>query len=107
MWKAMVRRCYETFIGTGGDMDNVLHVCYEDLVTRPHEEGRRLLDHLGVSGTPAFDRRLSQARTDSIGKHTWRSSDEIERANRLAYDELNLYGYDATSSSVSADHYAG
>lgn len=107
MWKDMVRRCYETLIGTEGDMENVLHVCYEDLVRNPHEQGQRLLDHLGVSGTPAFDRRLSQARTDSIGKHTWRSSTEIEHANRLARNELNLYGYDATSSSMSADHHAG
>jgi len=108
MWKAMARRCYETFIGSeAGGVENVLHVCYEDLVRNPREQGQRLLDHLGVSGTAAFDRRLAQARTDSIGKHTRHSSAEIERANRLAHDELNLYGYNVASSSVSADHHAG
>jgi hypothetical protein len=98
MWKHMVRRCHDVFsrpeIKKTGQ---VMLLRYEDFVHDPLKHGRAVLDHLGGTPTRAFEKRLSQARTSSIGKHTSRPSKEIRAAEQVADEELRLYGYQLDS----------
>jgi hypothetical protein len=66
---------------------------YEDFVRDPEMHGRAVLDHLGLTPNRMSARRLRQARTSSIGKYERRDAKEIEEAERVANDELELYGY--------------
>jgi hypothetical protein len=94
MWKAMVRRCHDAFsqpqVQRSG---NVMILKYEHFVEDPVTHGRAVLEHFGGTPTRAFDKRLAKARTTSIGKYKRRDPDEIETAERIAGDELELYGY--------------
>jgi hypothetical protein len=94
MWKAMVRRCRDFF-----DRPEVresgrgLEVRYEDLSREPLGVGHRIAEHLGVTPTRAFDRRLQGATDASIGKHRNRDPAEIAEAERIAGRELSMLGY--------------
>jgi hypothetical protein len=95
MWKAMVRRCRDFFdrpevIESG----RVLEVRYEDLSRDPLSVGHRIAEHLGVTPTRAFDRRLGGATDASIGKHRNRDPAEIAQAERIAGRELSMLGYE-------------
>ena len=99
MWKHMVRRCHDVFSRPEiKDSGQVMLLRYEDFVHDPLKHGRAVLDHLGGTPTRAFEKRLSQARTSSIGKHTRRGESEIAAAERVAARELELYGYTLTAS---------
>jgi len=94
MWKYMVRRCHECFSQPDiRDSGQVMLLRYEDFVQDPQKYGRAVLEHFGGTPTRAFDKRLARARTSSIGKHETRAPSEIEAAERIARDELILYGY--------------
>ena len=103
MWKYMVRRCHDVFsrpeIKSTGQ---VMLLRYEDFVQDPLTHGQAVLDHLGGTPSRTFEKRLSQARTSSIGKHTSRPSEEIRAAERVAAEELQLYGYQLNSKYVDA-----
>lgn len=95
MWAYMVRRCHEFFSRPEVESSGrVMLIRYEDFVREPEEQGKNILDHLGLTPTKGFWRRLQQAHTDSIGKHERRAKHEIEEAERIAKDELELYGYE-------------
>jgi hypothetical protein len=71
----------------------VLLLSYEDFVTDPVRHGEAVLNHFGESSTPSFRRQLARAHTSSIGAHKRRDPAEIREAERIAGDELRLYGY--------------
>ena len=103
MWKYMVRRCHDVFSRPEiKSTEQVMLLRYEDFVQDPLTHGRAVLDHLGEMPTRTFEKRLSQARTSSIGKHTSRPSEEIRAAERVAAEELQLYGYQLNSKYVDA-----
>lgn len=94
MWKYVVERCTEYFkrpevVATG----NVMTVIYEDLMRSPVEEGRRILEHLGIATSGSFEKRLSTAHEGSIGKYRKRGADEIALAEDVAGEMLSAYGY--------------
>ncbi len=94
MWKTMVQRCQETFarpdIAASGQ---VLSLSYEDLMRDPQTYGQVVADHLGVPLNKWFRKRLKGAHTRSIGLYKQRPAEEIREAERIAGDELRLYGY--------------
>lgn len=94
MWAVMVRTIHEAYsrpeVEDGG---RVLHLSYEDFVTQPVHYGEAILSHFGEAATPSFRRRLSRARTSSIGSYKRRDPGEIREAERIAGAELRLYGY--------------
>lgn len=94
MWAYMARRCHAVFsspemVASG----QVLQLRYEDFVQAPEAHGKRILDHLDLKPSRGFLKRVSQAHAGSIGKHERRSDAEIAEAERIAGDELALYGY--------------
>ena len=103
MWKAMVGRCHRSFsepvVRRSG---RVMVLKYEDFVQDPVAHGRAVLAHFGGTPTRAFDRRLGKARTSSIGKHQRRNQSDIKAAERIAGEELEIYGYDRASSPSPA-----
>ena len=103
MWKAMVRRCYKRFSQPDvQESGQVMVLKYEDLVRAPQQHGAAILNHLGGTPTRAFERRLGDARTGSVGKHQKRTDNEIQAAEKIAGTELALYGYDTATLSVDA-----
>lgn len=97
MWKYMARRCHDVF--SRSDLgDQVMLLKYEDLMNDPLTLGARVLDHLDLESTPSFMKRIKQAHTGSIGKYKKRDPEEIEAAERIAGEELELYGYTLTAS---------
>jgi hypothetical protein len=92
MWKAMVRRCHEAFSDSEA-RERVLLLRYEDLMRAPLDEGQRVLDHIGLPASRVFHRRLREAHTNSIGAYRRRDPAEVAAAERIAGDELALYGY--------------
>lgn len=94
MWKYMVQRCYDAFqqpnVQASGQ---VLFVRYEEFVAQPEDVGQQILNHLGFSATKAFEQRLADARTTSIGKHQRVPDDDIRAAEELAGPQLQLYDY--------------
>jgi hypothetical protein len=99
MWKYMVRRCHEYFSQPAiQESGQVMLLRYEEFVQDPQTYGRAALDHLGGTPACAFEKRLDQARASSIGKHERRDVKEIESAERVAGEELTLYGYDLHTS---------
>jgi Sulfotransferase family len=103
MWKAMVRRCREFFDRPEvSESGRVLEVRYEDLSREPLEVGHRVAEHLGVTPTRAFDKRLRGATDASIGKHRQRDPAEVAEAERIAGDELSMLGYEVGSPQEHA-----
>lgn len=94
MWKAMVGRCRAVY-GTEGEKTNgqVMVLRYEDFMKDPLAHGRAVLRHFGVAPTPAFEKRIAQARTSSIGKHKKRDTEEGQAAESVGRSELEAYGY--------------
>ena len=94
MWKYMVRICHTYYerpeIAQSG---RVLLLRYEDLMREPKVYGRIILEHLGAPASPAYERMLLKAHAKSIGKYKKRDRAEVEEAERIAGDELTLYGY--------------
>lgn len=94
MWKAMVRALHEAYTEPEVEASGrVLLLSYEDFVTDPVRHGEAVLNHFGESSTPSFRRQLARAHTSSIGAHKRRDPAEIREAERIAGDELRLYGY--------------
>lgn len=94
MWAYMVRRCHDFFSRPAvQESGRVMHLRYEDFMQNPLREGRAVLDHLGLSSSPGFLRRVRRAHTDSIGNHRRRPRDEREAGTHIARDELALYDY--------------
>ncbi|HET6566630.1 MAG TPA: sulfotransferase [Rhodothermales bacterium] len=94
MWKYMVRRCHDCFSKSGrAENQQVMLLRYEDLMREPAAYGAAVLEHLGLEPSAAFMRRVRHAHTQSIGKYKRRDPDEIRVAERVAGDELALYGY--------------
>lgn len=94
MWKYMVRRCHEAFSHVDKEASGrVMQLCYEDLVRNPMEHGRAVVDFFGGRPSRAFDKLLSEAHTSSIGKHKQRDPAEVAEAERIAHEELVLFGY--------------
>ena len=94
MWKEMVRRCYNFFyrpdvVASG----RVLLLKYEDLVNDPLKYGEVAVRHLGCTMNPQLRQQFKKARKSSIGIYRKRESTEIEAAERIAKEELELYGY--------------
>lgn len=95
MWKTMVRRCHDFFASPSmASSGRVLNLCYEDLMREPLKQGQAVAAHLGVATNKPFYRQLKNAHTRSIGIHRQRSAEEIQAAERIAGDELRLYGYE-------------
>jgi Sulfotransferase family len=94
MWKAMTRRCHR-FVSDGDikTTARVLEVKYEELVTAPVTEGRRIVDFLGAEWNRRLEKQFRKARSSSIGIHKRRDQKEIAEATRIARAELELYGY--------------
>ncbi len=94
MWKTMVRRCHDFFaqpdVAAAG---TVLALRYEDLMRDPLTHGQAVADHLGVPMNKWFRSRLKDAHTRSIGLHKNRSAEDLRAAERIAGDELRLFGY--------------
>jgi hypothetical protein len=94
MWAYMVRRCHDFFsrpeVQEGG---RVLHVRYEDLMRSPTREGQRVINHLDLTSTSGFLRRIRRAHTRSIGNYERRPSAEVTAGTHIAHDELSLYDY--------------
>jgi len=94
MWREMVRRCgayfrREDVLASG----RVLHIRYEDLISEPLAEGRRIAEHLGQPVSPMMRRRLAHAHPRSVGIHTRLDDGEIAAAEQLAGAELQGLGY--------------
>lgn len=95
MWKTMIRRCHEYFSALEPPTsDQIMVLKYEDFMREPETYGRQVLDHFEGSPTRAFEKRVAEARTSSIGKHEQRDPAEIEAAERVAQNELGLHGYE-------------
>jgi hypothetical protein len=95
MWMTMVRRCHKSFFREDvEERGQVMHLRYEDFMREPSKFGTKVLKHLGAKPNSAFKRRVDRAHTQSIGKHESRSSKEIREAERVAGEELELYGYE-------------
>lgn len=94
LWRSMVRRCLDaTGAGPATDREPLVVVRYEDLVRRPLDEGRRLLDVLGLRENRRVRQRLERASPRSIGIHRDRDPGEIRAATELARVELSALGY--------------
>lgn len=94
MWKVMVRTLHEAYTQPQVQASGrVLLLSYEDFVTDPVRHGEAVLEHFGESSTRSFRRQLSRARTSSIGAYKRRDAAEVREAERIAGDELRLYGY--------------
>ena len=94
MWKVMVRALHEAYSRPEVEASGrVMLLSYEDFVTDPVRHGEAILEHFGESPTPSFRKQLSRARTSSIGAHKHRDPAEVREAERIAGDELRLYGY--------------
>lgn len=94
MWKVMVRRIHDVYSQPKvQESGRVLFLSYEDFVTDPVTHGEAILNHFGEEATTSFRTQLSKARTSSIGKYKRRDPAEIREAERIAGDELRLYGY--------------
>jgi hypothetical protein len=107
MWKEMVRRCHDSFTAPSVQQsDQVLVVHYEEFMRRPEQVGTAILDHFGATPNASVHRRLEQAHTASIGKHRDRAPRAIRAAERLAEEELRLYGYalQTDQSRATAEH---
>jgi len=92
MWTYMTQRCHQHFQG-GRLAERTLHIQYEQFMRQPKEVGSKVLDHLEAGSTRAFSRQVSRARTSSIGKHSKRSSEEVETATSIAKPMLKTLGY--------------
>lgn len=94
MWKTMVRRCHDFLaqpeVAASGQ---VMALRYEDLMREPLKYGQAVADHLGVPLNNWFRKRLKGAHTRSIGLHKQRPAEAIRAAERIAGEELRLYGY--------------
>ena len=94
MWKAMVRRCHTFFtrpdVAASGQ---ILLLRYEDLMRAPFHYGEAVAAHLGVPVNTRFRQRLKDAHARSIGIHKHRDAETIRAAERIAGEELRLYGY--------------
>lgn len=94
MWKVMVRRIHDVYSQPEvEESGRVMFLSYEDLVTAPVTHGEAILNHFGEDATSSFRSQLAKARTSSIGKYKQRDPAEIREAERIAGDELRLYGY--------------
>jgi len=94
MWAYMVRRCHNAFSRPEvQDSERVMVLSYEDLVREPNTHGQAVVEFFGGTPSRALKRLLANARTSSIGKHKHRDPAEIAEAERIAHDELQLYGY--------------
>lgn len=103
MWKEMVRRCHATFSQPGSrGADQSLVVHYEDLVRDPRQVGADLLDHFDKRPTSTVRHHLENAHDQSIGNYKERPLPEIREAERIAGDELDLYGYGQTTSDPAS-----
>lgn len=103
MWKYMVRRCHDFFsLPEVEQSGRVMLLSYEDLMRQPEKYGAAVLDHLGAEPSKAFWKRLRSAHADSIGKFRKRDRAEVESAERVAGEELRLYGYSLSSSTTEA-----
>lgn len=95
MWKEMVRRCHEFFsqpeiVASG----RVMLLRYEDLVNEPLKYGELVAEHFGFSMNKRLEKQFKLATPSSIGIHKkHRDSQEIKRAESIAKEELELYGY--------------
>jgi len=94
MWKYMVQNCHSFFSRPEiQESDQVLQIRYEDFMHEPTKFGTAVLEHFGATLNGTVQRRLEQAHTQSIGKYTSRPPDEIQRAEKIAEEELDAYGY--------------
>lgn len=93
MWAYMTGRCHKGFSRLDTD-GRLLQIQYEEFMHHPHEEGKRILRHLGVDRTTAFRQILDEAQTTSIGKYQARPEDEISDAENIAGEILSCMGYD-------------
>jgi hypothetical protein len=101
MWKYMVRRCHDFFSRPEIEQSGrVMLLRYEDLMRQPEKYGKAVLDHLGAKPSKHFWKRLRSAHADSIGKYRKRDKAEVEAAERIAGEELRLYGYTLSSSTA-------
>jgi hypothetical protein len=95
MWRYVMQRCHDAFarpeVKARG---NVMLLQYESFMQDPVAYGRAVIDHLGGTPTRATERLLANAHTRSIGKHSSRANAEVDRAEAIARDVLDLYGYE-------------
>lgn len=97
MWKEMVSRCRAVYGRSGEKSEGqVLVLKYEEFMHDPVTQGHRVLQHFGAAPTAAFEKRIAQARTSSIGKYKKRAVQEIKEAERIARNDLQAFGYEPT-----------
>lgn len=92
LWKTIVDRC-RGFLEENEDEHECLNLRYERLVQSPRKVGNELLSFFGCDETRAFRRKLATARESSIGKHTQRAEEEVERAEQVAGRLLSKLDY--------------
>lgn len=88
----MTHQCHRYFHNEGIEK-RTLQIQYEQFMHRPDEVASGILAHLGAENTPAFSRKVSQARTTSIGKHSERPEEEVRAATTIAKPMLETLGY--------------
>lgn len=101
LWKEMVSRCHAFF--TRPDIvasGRVMLLKYEDLVREPLKYGTLVVNHLGGDFNPRLAKLFQQARTSSIGIYQKRDPQEIIAAEKIARQELELYGYLKSTSEL-------
>jgi hypothetical protein len=97
MWRSIVRT-YLPYIERNSveNVQQVVHCRYEDVVSDPVSEGKRIFSELGmgkaVNGRVL--RRLKAAHVRSMGIRRGRTGSEVERATELMKHELIALNYD-------------
>jgi len=95
MWKEIVKRCHTFFSRPEVERSGrVMLLKYEDLMARPEYWGKRVVEHFGGKCSTEAMKRFTSAHSRSVGNYRKRDPKEIIAANRIAADELKIYGYE-------------
>lgn len=94
MWKYMVRLCHTYYDQPAlKQSGRIMLLGYEDLMRDPKKYGAAILEHLGEKPNKSYMKMLGEAHPRSIGNYKRVSADDIRDAERVAGEELALYGY--------------
>ena len=94
MWKEIVRRCHD-FLARPDVLASgrIMTIKYEDLVKAPLELGEQIVNHFRCDMTDQLRAKFNTARQSSINIHRRREPEELKLAEKIAYKELEEYGY--------------
>ncbi|MEZ4700859.1 MAG: sulfotransferase [Rhodothermales bacterium] len=94
LWKYMVRECHAFYEQPAlKESGRIMLLRYEDLMRDPQGYGRAILEHLGEPANKSYMKMLAQAHPRSIGNFKRVNAEDLRDAERVAGDELALYGY--------------